>query len=291
MARKGHESDPEKTGGELREGDSPAWNSLDEAGLWDYHKNCSQQSDSDDMEVTKRLSSLNFSMIPCVLDPKALDVSMTAEASDVDHFSELTSATHLDILPTFYSDRDNSSDVRQSRKRSSRRRPNKRTKRIKCSTGLTDTSHTTCRGEKLFIKAPSNLTQDSQKRLKRSRSLRKVRRPGEDDSLSCFLSDTSAMCEMDTTVGGSFHRGEEEEEEEGESEMLDSTPPAVGPQSLGVTTSTQPELSANDESDLTETTTDRYYSFNCVHTSRIKSLLCRCLLTYICMHCVGQSSE
>ena len=145
--KKAHESDPElqsprKPGRETRD-TSPAWNSLDEESLVDFtlhapassRKSVGGSESAGEMEVTKRLSCLNFSVIPCAMDPALFGGPNIAggceHGSETEVFSELTSASHLEaLLP---GEGKETPSQRPNRKRSSRRRPNKRTKKMKNS--------------------------------------------------------------------------------------------------------------------------------------------------------------
>ena len=128
--RRGHESGPEATGASHDNATgscSPAWNSLDEESLRDYAQNAAAGESGEEVEVAELLSYLNFSVIPCALEPRHLECEPHAQGppTDVDLLSELTSATHHE--------REDSADARkrESRKRASRRRPNKRAKKLR----------------------------------------------------------------------------------------------------------------------------------------------------------------
>ena len=136
--KQGHESGPEATGGDQDDATgscSPAWNSLDEESLLDYAQNAAAGESGEEGEVAKLLSYLNFSVIPCALEPRNLDCEPHAQGpaagTDVDLLSELTSATHHER------DADEGGEgggtSRENRKRASRRRPNKRAKKLRCS--------------------------------------------------------------------------------------------------------------------------------------------------------------
>ena len=174
---KAHESGPEAAVDAGRPGScSPAWNSLDEESLLDYAENvaASEQpgstsaGDRDEVEVAKRLSYLNFSIVnsvPCALEPHNLDVcwphayapgaltsggarqrgrshgrSPTATPlTDVELMSEVS------LTSTGYNQGEE--DIARknqlaSRKRASRRRPNKRTKKMRSS--FYDSSYHLC---------------------------------------------------------------------------------------------------------------------------------------------------
>ena len=135
LRKQGHESGPEATGCDQDDATgscSPAWNSLDEESLLDYAQNAAAGESGEEGEVAKLLSYLNFSVIPCALEPRNLDCEPHAQGpaagTDVDLLSELTSATR---------DADEGGEgrgtARESRKRASRRRPNKRAKKLRSS--------------------------------------------------------------------------------------------------------------------------------------------------------------
>ena len=174
-----HGSDPERGG---REGtpDSPIWNSLDEQSLAGLSPPPSLSAlvaadyvyksglSSDEMEVTRKLSCLNFSVLPCSADTLMLSrneqtsshrrhhqdgvhscrapagESLTptiqaADMSDVEPYSELVSATQPCVpLPTYdHNDEgvrlleDMDCEQRRRRKRASRKKPNRRTKKMR----------------------------------------------------------------------------------------------------------------------------------------------------------------
>lgn len=139
--RRGHESGPEATGAsqDYTTGSSPAWNSLDEESLLDYAQNAAAGESGEEVEVAELLSYLNFSVIPCAVEPRYLECEPHAAQgppTDVDLLSELTSAsaaaTHLEPDPDEDS-ADAARKKRESRKRASRRRPNKRAKKLRAS--------------------------------------------------------------------------------------------------------------------------------------------------------------
>lgn len=263
--RKKHESDPERTGTEVREG-SPTFNSLDEESLWDYVENAG--TSGEEMEVTKRLSCLNFSVIPFALDPGNFSCESNiagggaCDVSDVELYSEITSATHLDVLP---SDGERLSK-RQNRKRASRRKPNKRTKKLKPSNcgmaftfGGTSTVGSGCSKVKLHplssshaCHSHSQLRHVPTSRAKRRShsgvcSVKRRKMEMEDDSyFSCFLSDTSVAYDMEVF------------QDNGDDRMSDCTPPAEPSFSTGGYPNQPPgpEFSPQ-ESELSESTTDR----------------------------------
>ena len=142
--RKGHESGPETAAGRERrdvaheDSCSPAWNSLDEESLADYAENAAAGESGEEVEVAKLLSFLNFSVIPCALEPYNLECEPHAPSgggppTDVDLLSELTSATYLEREDGREGEAGDGRGKRASRKRASRRRPNKRTKKLRSS--------------------------------------------------------------------------------------------------------------------------------------------------------------
>lgn len=215
----------------------------------------------DEMEVTRKLSCLNFSALPCPSfssfvpssPPIDLSSSMGFEVlSDVD--LEMTSATHLDVLPTL-SDCGEGMEThyRYARKRPSRRKSNRRTKRFRCIS-TRDSSH----GNAAAMATPHPLDMAPQPGesggvwsmespgLLRARSLRRLKCPQEDDSLLCYFSDTSAVFDMDTppAVSKGNHA----------MEWVETAPPAS-------TAAMGAELICEDtlpnESELSSTTSDR----------------------------------
>ena len=144
----GHESGPETTTGRERRDSgqedscSPAWNSLDEESLADYAENAAAGESGGEVEVAKLLSFLNFSVIPCALEPYNLECELPHAPSgggpptDVDLLSELTSATHLEREEDVREgETEDARGKRRSRKRASHRRPNKRAKKLRSSVG------------------------------------------------------------------------------------------------------------------------------------------------------------
>ena len=176
----GYGSDPEGGGGREQgtATDSPLWNSLDEQSLAGLSPPPSLSAlvaadyvyksglSSDEMEVTRKLSCLNFSVLPCAADTLLLpphhqdgvrghascagdtlqgSIHAADNMSDVEPYSELVSATQLDhiLLPTIdHNNREGEDDggkrlevmdceQRRRRKRPSRKRPNRRTKKMR----------------------------------------------------------------------------------------------------------------------------------------------------------------
>ena len=123
----GHVSGPEEqTGGSGRESCSPAWNSLDEESLADYAENVAESGE--EVEVAKLLSFLNFSVIPCALEPCNLEWGVSG-TTDVDLLSELNSTGTQERGER--GEGEERERRRESRKRASRRRPNKRAKKLR----------------------------------------------------------------------------------------------------------------------------------------------------------------
>jgi hypothetical protein len=107
---------------------------------------------------------------------------------------------------------------------------------------------------------------ESQERLRRNRSFRRLKRQNRSenhDPTLCILSDTSAICEFDQEKGGGTGGGGGEMAQD---DFFDCTPPAEGgalPIDMmieGLGCIGGPSVSLEElpnESDLTETTTDR----------------------------------
>lgn len=137
--KRGHESGPEATGdqGDASGSCSPPWNSLDEESLLDYAQNAAANETGEEVEVAKLLSFLNFSVIPCALEPCNLECQPHAQGppTDVDLLSELTSTTHHERDADEGGLETNGRNRRENRKRTSRRRPNKRAKKLRSSAG------------------------------------------------------------------------------------------------------------------------------------------------------------
>ena len=318
--RGAHGSDPECG---VREGvtDSPLWNSLDEQSLAGLSPPPSLSAlvaadyvyksglSSDEMEVTRKLSCLNFSVLPCSCDALMVSHSVehsrghhhsqeqlrhdgvhvslpaaessrahAADMSDVEPYSELPSSTQLDVLPTL--DHHDIEDGRKMeamdceqryrRKRTSRKKPNRRTKKMRLhvhhhsETSATISKQTIQPLPSSFV-SQSFVADGKEKctavgQLRRNRSFRRSKRqPRQEhtDPMLCILSDTSAMCELDVEKGGSGEMADDD--------FFNATPPAVeitpmgmiieGLGCMGGPTVSLEELP--NESDLTETTTDR----------------------------------
>lgn len=339
----GYGSDPER-GGRDREQqggtatDSPLWNSLDEQSLAGLSPPPSLSAlvaadyvyksglSSDEMEVTRKLSCLNFSVLPCAPDtllhqPHASapssscthsqdgahghasaagdslrgNIHVVDNMSDVDPYPELVPTAQLDyiLFPTIDDDdnRDGGDkrvvveamdcEQRRRRKRPSRKRPNRRTKKMRMHHHSEGPAITTCFAASALKSAVQPLSAnfigggsfatdtrdkdsiaESQERLRRNRSFRRLKRQNRSESNDpslCILSDTSAICEFDQEKVGNGG-------EMAQDDFFDSTPPAEG-RALPIDMMMEglgciggPSVSLEElpnESDLTETTTDR----------------------------------
>ncbi len=289
--RKAHESDPERPGTETRE-NSPttAW-SCDEQALADYAHNAHVASDgSDEMEVTKRLSSLNFEVIPCALDPANFSCSHQRELGHLHHYQQLqeascshhavsgvasvsevelyTSATNLDVLPGI-GEQESHLNSRQGRKRASRRKPNKKAKKMKssyssCFTACTRDRHTRKVKRSSLSQLRYNPMFTTQGRHLHHHLAHSPHSPAtaiptvfvlkkmemDDDSMSCLFSDTSAVCDVEMIQDGS-----------GGPDTFDCAPP-VDPSDSGYPSHHDMDAELfGAESDLSDSsTTDRYVS-------------------------------
>lgn len=128
VKRSDRRSDSEMPRGSSENSCGDGWTSLDESALLDYAENARQYSLQDELEVTRRLGSLNVSRVPCCNDPELLIVSSPTCAVE-EHACPRT--TLLENLP---GENILGSERRQSRKRNTRRRtshhrPAKRLKR------------------------------------------------------------------------------------------------------------------------------------------------------------------
>lgn len=129
--RSDRRSDSEMPQDRVSDGSCGGWTSLDEQALLDYAENAAQHSTTpEELEVTRRLGSLNVSMIPCCSDPSLLPILAPKNGlvSKRDLYSEFPCATLLDCLPGENVQR---WEKRQCRKRVSRRRPSKRPKKTR----------------------------------------------------------------------------------------------------------------------------------------------------------------
>ena len=181
--QRAHGSDPECGAGREGTTDSPLWNSLDEQSLAGLSPPPSLSAlvaadyvyksglSSDEMEVTRKLSCLNFSVLPCATDTLLLSptcnqhpqhdqagahggrahyagdtlrgsIQVADNMSDIEPYSELALAAQLDhvLLPMFDQHKGEGDETleamdceqqRRRRKRASRKRPNRRTKKMR----------------------------------------------------------------------------------------------------------------------------------------------------------------
>ncbi len=210
-----------------------------------------RRSPADEMEVMRRLSCLNFSVLPCdsmvrlddhhsegdrigpsgqIMPPVSPQLSMDV-LSDVDLYSEMTSATQLDLLPML-SDQDVEGAepyFRHTRKRPSRRKTNRRSKKFRYISTRDPPMSNSVRPSVGMVTAQQqplpalDLVRTSSKeacgsprggqgdatpssRLTRARSFRRAKRGQQhhhDDDLCCF-SDTSVVLDADNS--SSFSR-------------------------------------------------------------------------------------
>ena len=250
----------------------------------------------DEMEVTRKLSSLNFSMAMSMdgggysgsigLEQGHISIMGDLEEvlSETELCSELASATPLD-LPTL-----NSREIgeeameglecvqRRAHKRPSRRKTTRRTKKQrslvvtpsggpecaispKChrtpalSICPSSNSHSLSQNFVMLSSkegpppvTPSPATEAISRRVSRARSFHRSKHSKlmEEDPLFCFLSDTSVAPDMDPpTTPGSFPKPSHEME-------------WVEPYYEATPRNNEMEETLPNESDLTETTTDRY---------------------------------
>ena len=201
---KPHDSEPERCSIHHEEDqESLAWDSLDEVSLPPTPSGAEYLPSPDEMEVARRFSCLNFSMLPSpdpmlALEPAHIDPGLGCQQGSVD----VTMAG--DVLPSLC-DKDGVFGYiktnRQSRKRPSRRKPNKRTKKIRHSLNPRENStptkhHTLTPPQSLYVSFVRPTAKDPQ--FSRTRSFRRPRRPKpDDDPLLCFFSDTSVICDAD----------------------------------------------------------------------------------------------
>lgn len=129
--RQVHGSDPESADcRQLRKDpvESEGWDSLDEGALQaDYALNATESyaTLSEEMEVTKRLSFLNFSVLPCAMEPELIGGMQT---------DDLNCAAD-DLLPGLI-DSPRDADARLGRKRAARRKQTRRVKKVRCVSAL-----------------------------------------------------------------------------------------------------------------------------------------------------------
>lgn len=250
---KPHDSEPEKSALPNEDDqESLAWDSLDEMHLPPTPSGAEYLPSPDEMEVTQRFSCLNFSMLPCP------DATMgSCEPSNGKNTRPDSMVTDMDInslagnfntLPTL-SDKTGYQLNRHSRKRASRRKPNKRTKKSRYALNNRDgaavSKHHSLPQQPLYVSFVLPTSVDPQ--FSRSRSFRRPRRQRsqpEDDPLLCCFSDTSVMCDVDGSVGEKMDDGWE------------LTPPRAA-QCVGgvrVMESCEAVDGALNDSDLTEST-------------------------------------
>ena len=204
---KPHDSEPERCSIHHEEDqESLAWDSLDEISLPPTPSGAEYLPSPDEMEVTRRFSCLNFSMLPSpdlmlALEPPHIDPGLSSCQLD-----SVDVTMTGDVLPSLC-DEDGLFGCklnRQSRKRPSRRKPNKRTKKIRHSLNPHENSaptkhHTVTSPQSLCVSFVRPTATDPQ--FSRARSFRRPRRPKpDDDPLLCFFSDTSVICDGDGFV-------------------------------------------------------------------------------------------
>ena len=306
--------------------DSPLWNSLDEQSLAGLSPPPSLSAlvaadyvyksglSSDEMEVTRKLSCLNFSVLPCAPDtllqqqqpptssqyqegpcehaPSAGgDDTLRGVIHVADNMSDIEPYSELHVIPTVQLDdalfpsasggdkrpaEAMDCEQRRRRKRPSRKRPNRRTKKMRMhhhSEGPNISTRSTVQplsvnfiGGSFADATREKDLVESQERLRRNRSFRRLKRQSRSehhDPTLCILSDTSAICEFDQEKGGNGGVGGEMAQDD----FFDSTPPAEGGALPAIDMMIEglgciggPSVSLEElpnESDLTETTTDR----------------------------------
>lgn len=290
-------SDPEPCGPESEEPFNNETNSLDDETLSQCTTTsttaCSSRCEChtlptpiyncvDEMEVTWKLSCLNFSVLPPAMSMDAVPRDVIPHPhvvrdfevlSDVELCSELACPSHLDLLPTL-SDRDMEGleiSHKQRRKRPSKRRNNhRRTKKLRYSTITTPAScsKTQWVASSLATTSSSATALSSQQQPlplpvvipakdiitptihpRRSRSFRRGKCYRNQVLEDGFLSDTSVAYDPATETGGSYGKANHQEMEW---VGLDdkATPPA---QEEREELATGPAI----ESELSETTSDR----------------------------------
>lgn len=236
-------------------------------------------SPPDEMEVTRKLSCLNFSTGGSVLavSPAAIGSSLGRDMevlSDVDLGSELASATQLDLLPTL-SDKDMEGvelSSRYARKRPSRRKTNRRSKKFhyigakdSCASKVSSQPSVSTATLTAMTRTSSRETPSSphrargqgsvdSPRLSRTRSLRRLRQQRckasqEDDPFLCFLSDTSVVPDIDTPTPITVVKGNHDMD--GVEIVFEALPPAMEVQQMC-------DDALPNESELSESTSDRY---------------------------------
>ena len=287
--KKGHESGPESAvGTDLNPTScSPTWNSLDEAALDDYAQNAACEYGWGEEEVAKRLSYLNFSVVSCAVEPHNLECAPYALAppSDVDLLSELTSATHLER-----EDGGNGGGGRrEGRKRSSRRRPNKRAKKMRSSLSCV------CHFVREAASPPADALACQRCQVKNSKTTRRQKdtdclpNPQERNALGgsanarsvanrsesstpVNLPPSSLAClvDMECEVAGAMDNPMADREMMGGVEELVE---------MGVVE----ELLCDEESELSETSTDRCVCACVGGWVRVCVCVCVCVCVHVCV--------
>lgn len=247
----------------------------------------------DEMEMTRKLSSLNFSSAFGMsigvgshsgsgLGPGITSIMRDMEEvlSETELCSELASATQLDLLPTL-SDREIGEEgmdgvQRRARKRPSRRKLTRRTKKQRSGTSGVACDHTISpKAHRAVFPSVSPATQHPlaqnfvrtsskegpppispaggesvSRRLSRAQSFRRSKKskPTEEDPLFCFLSDTSVAPDVEppSAMGTCSKASQDMEWVE---PYYETTPQERDCEEM--------EENIPNESDLTETTTDR----------------------------------
>lgn len=265
-------SDPESCGPALLKAEdqySSCTNSCDETlyplrGLYDG-KQVEQAPKprhipADEMEVTHKLSCLNFSVRPGDLATSPhhhpasnLALPMVASVgfdvvSDGEGCSELPSATHLDLLPTLSDRGDGMEGVechyRHARKRPARRKTNRKAKKFRYINSR-DASFGKAHGNSVSMATPQQPLPlggaGSGSGVLRTRRAKHSRSQKEEDPLSCCLSDTSVGLDLDTSGRGGHHNN---------MEGVETTHPTM--EAARICDDTVPV-----ESELSESTSDR----------------------------------
>lgn len=193
-----------------------------------------QHGPADEMEVTRKLSCLNFTsdMLPGSAHHRlALPIASSVgfEVVSDGGCSELTSATQQDLLPALDSREGMEAHYRANRKRPSRRKTNRRAKKFRyintsdrksvsmdmpLPPGLGRVSEVTS-GVGVAEEGPKLSRTCSLRRAKRSQQ-----RSQEDDPLLCCFSDTSVVVDVDTPTFPCRSRHHVVEE-------METTPPAM----------------------------------------------------------------
>ena len=230
-----------------------------------------RHSPADEMEVTHKLSCLNFSVPQGVRSPPHLPLPMAASVgfdvvSDGEGCSELASATPLDLLPHL-SDRGEGmegveSHYRHARKRLSKRKTNRRAKKSRYI-NTRDTSFVKAHGTSVSTATPQQplpvgvarthsrgsgegVACPDNNGMLRTRSVRRTKNTRlDEDPLAGCLSDTSVL-DMDTPTFLYGPRGGNQ------MEGVETIPHPNGMEAALMCGDTVPV-----ESELSETTSDR----------------------------------